>query len=159
MSRMITPIRSSITPENASLRMRIRSQLPMKRKLEMQMKKYGVKKAKLFHRHADWISLFGFWIIFLISVRWIKRGRLFFQDFSYSLECAHFYIPAFKNTISHEYRFYLPILNIYLILDFGADNFFWPEHAPQVTHGNLRKNSLTFFHNLYVRSQNPVGFI
>ena len=50
---MITPIRSSITPENASLRMRIRSQLPMKRKLEMQMKQYGVKKGKLFHRHAD----------------------------------------------------------------------------------------------------------
>ena len=50
MSRMITPIRSSYTAKNAGFRMRIRSQLPIKRKLEMQMREHGVKKAKLFHR-------------------------------------------------------------------------------------------------------------
>ena len=50
---MITPIKSSYTPENAALRMRIRSQLPLKRKLEIQMREHGVKKAKLFHRRED----------------------------------------------------------------------------------------------------------
>ena len=53
MSRMITPIRSSITAKNAGFRMRIRSQLPLKSKLEMQMGQHGVKKAKLFHRRED----------------------------------------------------------------------------------------------------------
>ena len=53
MSRMITPIRSSYTAENAALRLRMKSQLPLKRKLQMQMREHGVKKAKLFHRRED----------------------------------------------------------------------------------------------------------
>ena len=51
MARMITPIRNSYTPENAGLRLRIKSQLPLKRKLQIQMREHGI--AKLFHRSEN----------------------------------------------------------------------------------------------------------
>ena len=45
MARMITPIRNSYTPENAGLRLRIKSQLPLKRKLQIQMREHGIKNS------------------------------------------------------------------------------------------------------------------
>ena len=55
-----------------------------------QMREYGVKKAKLFHRREDLIFLMclGFFNVgvlhyFLNSVRRIKKSNLFSQDFSY----------------------------------------------------------------------------